>query len=256
MNNIVVNRKKAKSWLFEGIVIAAIPSFGYFIAFLYELGFCNVFNIPIQFISLNLTVIFIAVGALIVLLTGLFLIVNWIYLIIAPYYKKDNPIWNTLLISFPVLILLLGYILLYWSLWKEWLFAFIVFLFFIFLDFVFPLITQRKKGTYIEKLKAQEEFDSEEKDLFTLIRQRFGRTALLIIIGFFYISLFAYSTGQATALRQHEFLITNTIPTKIVLRVYNEKMILVPFDEETKEITEDSSLTLSLREIGPLKISE
>jgi len=46
---------KEKPVLSEGILLAAIPAFGYGLAFLYERSYCDYFGIPSSFISLSIS---------------------------------------------------------------------------------------------------------------------------------------------------------------------------------------------------------
>jgi hypothetical protein len=48
-----LKRKTYKSWLTEGVILAGAPVFGYLLVFAYEAGFCSIFGIPPEFISLK-----------------------------------------------------------------------------------------------------------------------------------------------------------------------------------------------------------
>jgi hypothetical protein len=69
------------------------------------------------------------------------------------------------------------------------------------------------------------------------------------------------NAGSAAALRQTEFMVTNTVPEMVVLQIYGDNMICAPFDRNAKEVqrrfsiikmASDSKLVLSLENIGPL----
>lgn len=53
----------ARNVRWDVIFLGAGPALGYALAFIHEIGYCDVFGIPHEFISLSLTSIFIALGA-------------------------------------------------------------------------------------------------------------------------------------------------------------------------------------------------
>lgn len=131
-----------------------------------------------------------------------------------------------------------------------------------FFQFIFPLITQRG-GTYLDKLEAQEKTENQFTDSYVILRNRFGNDSLLIIIAFLVGLSTALSAGTAEAIKQENFLVTNTTPELVVLRIYGDDLICVPFDRNTGEIeqnftvlkkTGESGLSLKLENLGQLHL--
>lgn len=247
-------------WIWQGIVVAASPVIGYGLAFLYELGFCGVFKIPTEFITLDLTSVFIAAGSLVGILWILYGIVD-LFLILAP--PRQSPLFRELASLLAISLLPLGLLLLWWGLWERLIWVACVFLIFVLFQFVFPLLTQRGKGSYMEKLQAQRKRDSEDmgvvEHLMLIIERRVFLTILAVII----LLLLSYIAGETKAVKQDEFLVPSTYPQAVVLRIYGENMICAPFDSEEKEIqksffiirmTDEPRPILQLQKIGPLRV--
>jgi hypothetical protein len=77
------NARQKKTWITEGIIIASTPILGYLLTFIYEKGFAEAFNIPISFISPNLTTVFVVTSALVVV----FLFLSWSVLLLIDLNK-------------------------------------------------------------------------------------------------------------------------------------------------------------------------
>jgi hypothetical protein len=50
-------RSSGRSWIAEGMIIAAITLIAYMMTVFYEAGFCSYFNIPFGYISINPTIV-------------------------------------------------------------------------------------------------------------------------------------------------------------------------------------------------------
>lgn len=252
-------QNKNKSWITEGLLIASVPFLGYLISYLYEKGFCSVFDIPYQFISLNVNAIFFASGSLIFFAISYLLFIDNVSIFIVPYYKKDDLIWNEIALFAPFWAFGIGIIAIYGSAWKEWLPFFIPIIIVTILDFGFPLFRKDKK-TYLEKFKAQVEIDKSVHSLTSLfLRGKVNKEILFIILALISFFTFSYSLGRSNALKQKEYLVTNENKPRVVLRIYDNKLILVPLSKNTvkkifsvQELAEDPKLELILEKIGPL----
>ena len=79
--------------------------------------------------------------------------------------------------------------------------------------------------------------------------------ALLIVLGL------GFFFGRTDALHHQEFLVANTTPETVVLKIYGENIVTAPFNRATKSVYKsfnilklghDKNLTLTLQNIGPL----
>src|SRR3989338_3977635 len=248
-------------WISEGLIIAASPIIAYLITFTYEASFSGVFEIPFQFITLNLTTVFVVASVLIGVVLLLCSTGNFVYTYVVPK-SEDNPIYRSLVRFFPLFFLLTVVIALFGPNWKEWIGYLVITAFYAFLEFAFPLITQKEEKTYKDKLKSQEMVEAQVDTLVDYASLRVGRGGLKIIAWLALFAVISYSAGRAEALRKDKFLVIPTPPEAVVLRIYGDSLICAPFNRETRKVQksffvtkvpEDSKLILKLEKVGPLQ---
>jgi len=88
---------------------------------------------------------------------------------------------------------------------------------------------------------------------------------LLVIAVFLFGIYIASNAGRSEAIKQEEYLVTNTTPELVVLRMYGDNLVCVPFDRTTGEIEEsfsvikntgETGLALRLEKLGRLHLPE
>lgn len=260
-------KQKRKLPLSEGLIIAASSVIAYLFAFIYEAGFAKIFDIPLHFVTLSLTNVFITGGSLLLISLTLFILADLIFVIFVSFLKSDSPIYRRLVKLAPMVFFSIA--LLFFQIntalqagLKGLIASWLLIAFF---EFGFPLITQRHKASYRDKLEAQDQLVVQRETLrdyaVGLLGEGLYRTIYFLSLAL----VVTYVAGQSTALRQREFLVTATSPEMAVLRMYGDKMICAPFDRSTGEversftvlrIAEDSGLTLHLERVGPLNPRE
>lgn len=253
--------KSANLLVQQGLVVAAVPLIGYAMAFVYEVGFCSEFRIPREFISINLTTVFIAVGALLGVIAAIYFLVN-MFLIVVPK-PKNRVLRRELSAFYAVSLIILVIVIIFWGLWLELISVAVLFLFFVFFIFVFPLITQRK-GSYLEKLEAQRRVDSQFKTIEDYLISFLGIRNIIMLMLVVLVVMFSYIAGIAQAKKQTEFMVPSTYPNSVVLRVYGDNMICAPFnrtDNTTQkrffiiEMGDSSTPLLNVEKVGPLQLA-
>lgn len=260
-----------KFTLSETLILATIPFASYAIVFFYEWGYFSVFKIPIEFITFDLSRIFLALLSIVGFGAGVYyfseLIVNvfssqpepirriinkhayrFVFVIVLSFFTSSVD-WKTfVLLSIFLIIFLPGY------------------------DFLFPLISQRKVKGYIAKLAAQDkqqnEYDAKQEDELTMIplikaAALLGRKFFFGLFVFICALFLTYQLGEGEARTQIEFQVINTNPERVVLWIYNDYALCASFDRITKEVGlnfiiinvgEDPNIEYSLEEVGPLKL--
>ena len=128
----------------------------------------------------------------------------------------------------------------------------------LYFQLVHPIITQRKVKGYRNKLLAQSQF--EIKGILGDLARKFRSFYML----FFYLAITLYLTyfaGMSSAYRKTSYLMINTSPEMVVLKVYNDRLIVAPIDKKNKVISpeftfinlDDSNIpALDLEDIGPI----
>jgi hypothetical protein len=255
------------SWMKSGLGIGAISIGGYFLGFAYEKGYASYFGIPLPLIKLDLINIFLSVIALIGLLWFILWITNLVYMIFSTW---SNAIYRVIVRSAPSLLISFCLILLYINTptWQSVKWIVFVPLIVLFLGFVWPLIEQRGKGTYLQKLEAQEQANKNVKapKLFSLITQKANtlnrRLLVNIAIILFILYCLAYAVGESEAEKQKNFWIVREPQQLVVLRIYGDRFVCAPFDfkagtvEKTLYVLDtpkQGGLWLEWQQVGPLK---
>jgi len=264
-------RGETKSLLLSGTFVAALSGAAYLLAFNYELGYASAFGIPRAFIKVDLVTVLTTFGALLSLILILFLLADFAYSVLT---QREDPIRRTILKRSFWLIYFVVSIVVYAGTGPEqyqyikW-FAFLI-LFLILFDFIImPLITQRGKGSYFEKLEAVERKEREDKgegkSLLKILQSTRGGTIVLnLILGLLILLTVCYNMGRAKALAQTDFLLLDEEKPTVVLKVYGDLLICASFNKDSKQIEENltiknltrqDTLKLTNKEVGPLRLA-
>jgi hypothetical protein len=245
----------------EGLLIGLASAGAYLFSFYYEKGYASVFKIPTAFIDVSLRTILLF-GAI---SFGLFLLFFPLADLLVQFsLRNSNPTLRRAISPLiPLIFLLWIEIYLFgiqeWLRWGPFALGLIIVLIFF---FVFPLVVQ-KGSNFSDKLKAQEEVDAKFPGVFTVIGKNFGKEFVILIIALIYGIIISESIGVSEAIRQKEFLITNTNPEMVVLRIYGDNLICAPFDRDSGivetnfmvlKVPTDTGLKLKLENIGSLHL--
>lgn len=258
------DRKINKLILSEGIIIAVGSVLAYVCSFIYEQSYLKVFSIPSDVISVTPTRIFAMAGPIFLVILLLFNIVNAI-LLFAPKDGIKNVYFRASLKTIIVLVILFIYFVIYGFKRNMAIGGGIALLFLLSFDFVFPLFIQKGKGSYKEKLLAQEGVDRNSSwSLYDFLFEKAGRglVGVLLLVGtVLYVSSWL---GEGNALKQEKFLFIEG-GNKAILRIYGENMIVVYINKEDKKIegsfsllksTDLSDIRLKYEKIGVLNFPD
>lgn len=254
------NSKSNAPRISEGVLLALLSAGAYLLAYYYEKGYASAFNIPTSFINISLSSILTFGTILVGLILFLMPFINFFFMVTV---GRIHPalLRAIIPIAFIFIFLLIQVYFFGFQTLRDWYLVLIYVVVFSLLQLAFPLIQSGK--TYVSKLEAQEKIDGEVVDAYALIQNKFGKDSLLVIIAFILGMYIALSAGRAEAINQKDFLVTNSTPELVVLRIYGDNLICVPFDRITGEIeqnfsviknTGDISLALKLEELGQLHL--
>jgi hypothetical protein len=219
------------SLLRSSIGVGVVTILGYVLAFLYEKGYTRYFKIPSELIKLDLINIFISIFYLLSLIYITYLILNTCYMYVC---TRPSIIQRVFLRSVPYFTFYVAMLLITLNTKAfntyKWIAA-LVFIICLFGGFVLPLITQKGKGTYYQKLEYQEEKRNksnirEPNILDTMIPTKNSLTTskvfdVILVLGV--ILMVTNILGNADAERQKEFLVMRNPPNVVVLKIYGDK---------------------------------
>jgi len=257
-----MDETKKQGWITEGLVLALIPVLGYFFAFQYEAGYASYFKYPKELIDIGLPQIVIAT---ITLWTGAIMIFMFIESITMTIPKAHRGLSDSLIKFLPLAGFFIGSLLVYgWD--RAWPFLLVFFLIGI-PEFILPLLTQKDRKTYSEKIEA--DWDSEwrlreaKNVLSWRLLKMIGHKNIILVINIFIVAQLVQTAGEVVASRQIRFFTMSSAAEKVVLRIYNDKLICADFDRKTKTVKsgvailkpDGSNVTsLKLEMLGPLKM--
>jgi hypothetical protein len=250
---------RTQTLISEGLLLAAIPVIAHSIAFLYELGYCQFFGIPTFLISISATAIFIAAGTMLSIAWPIYSIINLCSMLVDPL---STPLIRAVTRIFIVTVPLIALLFLFGLDWPELYTAALTVLFIVILEFGTPLLAQRGKGNFSEKLRYQEEFESQQKKShLSNVFSRLGVSSAIVFVTLIYSLFIAYSCGRAAAKKQESFLVLKETSNVAVLRIYGDNLVGAAYDGKSKKLTGEfllrkvgdaSSDSLTLQKIGHL----
>lgn len=226
------------SWLTEGILIASVPVYAYILMLSFVIGYCDFFQIPVSFASLNLlTMLWIGLRLAIGLII-LFFFTAFVYGFLKVLHNKITEA-VLLLVAYAGLLVLEIDLRLPWRDWR-WTLALLAFYLTNMIIFSFLPLPR----LYISP------------PVSNMLRRAFFVFPWLTIS----VSV-AMDMGRAVATNQRDYLVPASAPTTVVLSYFGEKLVVAPFDRSTKEVEpsfwvikigEDPKLLLRWESVGPL----
>ena len=216
----------------EGLVIAAVPIAAYFLAYLYERGYCEFYNIPFMYIDISLINI---ASTFIAVISTYALFVYFFSELIQPFLDSIHRSikWSIIKI-FLVIFALVGFSIVFnWSLPTSITIILSTLGLLIFLEFIFPLLTQTKTPGYINKIEAQKEIDFKHDSVIDKFIIKYGLLFFTIVYVFYLLSIATYFAGGANARFKTMHLVPTNESNIVYLRKYGDFLISSKFDRST-----------------------
>jgi hypothetical protein len=246
-------------WYSEGIIIAATPFAAYTIAFVYHAGYAKFFGIPTELIYLDLKMVLIA-GFPLVLVASLLFGISFGFWGFWPEGKRHHPIYRRAQMVFPGFALLIVLIAIHGPEWHAWLGALLAVVAILVLSFLGPLLTQRGKKPFVQKM-ADHDAAQRHDSILEFYLQGGLRTSLLALVWLAIASQIAYDIGAFRAQNQVQFFVRSTSPETVVLAIYGDNLVAAPFDRVKKtvekgivvlRVTDTPNVAMRLEQVGPL----
>jgi len=228
-------------WISEGLLIAAIPTLIYYLSFGWEMGYFSYFEIPYDFISINIISIFPTIHILSISALGL------IYF----YVFRFN--YDKIYFYLPVISLVVIYVVLSFIGFKCIGYKKII-------EFVVSLAIGAASVIFVVVCK----WHWMRSKLNLQYKYKFKSLIWIIALFLFIYSAFefgrVYNFYKTQSIKN--FRIYEANPEMIALRIYSDRLICAEFDRENKtvdstfiiiDISSNSPVRLHEEEIGPLK---
>lgn len=247
-----------RSWLTEGIVVAAIPVMAYLLAFGFEYGYYLAYGFPQELIDVDLNRVF---AAGIIFLAGvlLALIMTTVVLALLP---GENPLTPAVAQGVTYVLAYLVF-LLYFGRFGAfgWIFGLLLAWYLIY-KFGVPLLTQRGVRGYLHKYRTHEQVRQARTTLFRASLRAFGATPGIVLVYFVIAFVLAVTFGWHLATERVYYFVVPGPPERVVLRIYGDSIVLAHLDRPERQILREytvfrrttGSITLREERIGPLTV--
>ena len=247
----IVNEK----FVTDSIMIALFPVLAYLFTYTFEIGYAKYFKVPIEFVEIDLMttlkyVSILAMPALLVLLVfNMFMFL---------FHDVDTPIINEFKYRGPFYIYSIAIIIVSLRVKEILIPSISVFLILNAIHFLTPLLSQKGKGPYSEKLKIQSKNDRKEFCLNSYMGKYAGLLFVVMLLG----SFLSYQCGTASAMGKEVFQTVGNQNTILICK-YGERIICAEYNDKDStisnklvvmNISEIENLVLETRDIGRLKV--
>lgn len=270
-----MNESTSRKFITDAILISAGTGLIYAIAYVYEFGYCQHFGIPPNLISLSITTILVAGGAVAYFSFTLFQL-SFLFL---PFIRfSSNPgerlhAWREFLL-FTTLIIVLGLLFgfIYGFSWKGFK-IFLALLFILYtvvaataaLYLLYSFLRQKiavgepSKPTGISKTAPN--YGLKSNDPWDYIERAIGRNGLAFVAALILLFAGAYLAGNSEAARQSSFMFLEGRKNFAILRIYGDQVIAGEVDTDAKmlrprylllRIASGESMELKRKIVGPL----
>jgi hypothetical protein len=246
---------KLSYFINNGLLLALLPGYAYLLAFAYEYGYCEHFDLPIFLISPSLSSILIIISVLL-----LFILSNLKFLgLITPLFRiLNNPKYISyypfIRINTFFLVAFLIIFIIYRINWEILTPLLIGWAFYTIIYFAPVWFFNRKKKSLQERF---DDYNKHEDKLDLLVYfSRFINPKLInySLLAVLVIAL-AYFLGNGEAYKQEEFYVLDNDTSVVVLRSYNDLLICSNIDFEKKIIRKSYSI-INLKSVNKLKMKQ
>lgn len=246
LKNIIRNLKALSS---NNLIVACVPLLGYLLAYTYQSGYLDFYDIPSTFIQIDLVRVVKASLAVAFALVLLFILIN----VTKELLSHSHPFWKVIGKAFSIGIFLGLIFLLDISTTETDIKQIgIIVSAFILLTLVPPLFKWHSGKTYWEKVSIELETEAaenaNEKGAST-ISNIIGLALLLI-----YAFMFVKSLGMREAKNQTEWWVLKDRPEMLMVAAYGDTVILKKINLISKEITDELEV-MKMSDTTPLRIT-
>lgn len=238
----------------EGLILAAIPFIGTFVAFIFEYGYLAFYDVPISVIQLDFTRI-VTAAAIIVLSCAN---IAMAFTAIALVARGNHPIRKALIS--PLITALFFSVFIFFipgSPERWWIVAAVLILHLLF-EFIPPLFKAKSTGSYINALASQIREENKKSDTTKLSAKDY-------LSAFFFGSMFIIVVGLHHASVKTSYWTLSTHPDMVVIEIYGDTVVLKSYDPKTRKLGDNLVLisrasieALSMKKVttGPLSSSK
>lgn len=183
--------------LTEGLLVAGIPALGYWLAYLYEYGYCKFFQIPTSYIQIDFSTIIAATISIVGGLVMLMIIFEGLRLFSGTLSRVVLfSIFKVSIVAFVTVAIALAN---NWT-WDQFMWFGLPLIGIIaIMEFIILAIVHRGQGNYINRMEEADRIDREYESLMDKLAHQIGGRVFRALFLVFLVSVFAYVNGAIDA---------------------------------------------------------
>jgi hypothetical protein len=258
--------QSARSWITDGIILALIPASAYLWAFLYEMGFCQRFDIPFDLISLNTTVVLAAFVPTIIIISILFFV--FVVSLAISALLDGRLLFLIMMASLIIFSLMFAFLFPYKIEFIRYFRLKIDATWYLYL--MIGLLVVSTILSFSVYIKIFQWLRDKLRSYMSLLGDSVEILAILIVVGVF--AVFSYYVGDRTAAIKKEFQILEyakegSNSELVVLRVYGDFLITAPLVRSVGrggnkidrkfvvfKMSDNAPTSVKIEEVGTLRI--
>jgi len=221
-DNVIINNqtKEKIDWkVLLTMVIAISPVLGYGLAYVYQLGYCSVFNIPTDLVKLDLTTVLVAIAGTL----GVLFFFSCLMLLIWATPRNISVTKQKIYVSAVLLFFLFIFSLLFFTTSEAEQVA-IMYGIFLFLIFLGPSVARKISGIKWGKGKNEPETPADDR-IIQIINTKYFKYSIFGFILLVMVIYFGALAGRSDALNKHIFYVPSSNPNSVVLKIYGDDMV-------------------------------
>lgn len=219
------------------LLVAFLSALGYCVAYIFELNYLNYFNVPSQFIQIDLIR---TLTATTVTVISLYIVIS-IYGLALDFQKQAHPFAQVIGYAIsPVLILGIGF---YLNTWTNIIHIWILVSIFLLLMLIqlLPPLLNKNLSTYWSRVKVGGFFSKNTNEANIKPESNFSK---FMVRGLLIFYAFAFIAGIASrhAKNETQFLTLKNQPELVIIRVYGDTIIAKKIDLATHTTNENTEI--------------
>jgi len=240
-----------RHWI--GAVIVLAPPLGYGLAYVHELGYFDFYKIPMDFISLNWTTIFVAISAS---LGALFLLLWFVTALVLSKLENISAVRQKIYLVIMSFIFLFIIAIKYLTV-EETKELGIFFAIFVAAIFVVPWFIRNYGDIPISRFKRGGEPPKSATATYVkkILDSKYLKYSFLTIYVLIFIFAFSYLDGRSTGIDRQVFYVPSSNPQLVVLKISGDSLICAPIIYRGKD-SKGQDICIVRQEFFVLKSSE
>ena len=218
----------------EVLFVGAAPFVGYWLAYLYEGGYCTFLGVPWILIEVGMMSVLSATVGVVVFLVVVQVAVDILYPAFA--FLPSAVKWALTRSLVPALLIGAMHLVTSDPILTVMKSTIMIACIFIGIHFLYPMVSQRRVEGFVAKLEAESNSELAYRSIGVSVAKKVGRRNMLAALIFGLLSFSAYLAGGYAARTQEEFIVTSGPPARIVIKKYGDMLLAADFDSTAARI--------------------